>query len=181
MFKFFIDGLEGARSLLDETNILTKAVSVVSPRLADWHSRGEHHLIVRMEDVGTPGPNAPSESDVESILAFTASLKDTDTILVNCHLGQSRSTAAMIGILLQHEKTIDEAYSAVEEHRPCLMPNMLICTHLDAILGLSGALVERNTEFIRGSLATTRLLKGQMEAKSKPSVDAMKGFLDLFK
>ena len=48
-----------------------------------------------------PGLVLPAMSDVETILAFARDAGDVRHLLIHCHLGVSRSTAAMLMILAQ--------------------------------------------------------------------------------
>jgi predicted protein tyrosine phosphatase len=180
MFKFFVEGLSGARQLLN-SEWPTKALSLVSPRLPDWPSWGDHHKIIRLDDVGSPSlsEHYPRVEHIEEAFAFTADLTDSDRLLVNCHLGQSRSTAMMIGILIQHGMDVETAFKTVAEHRPILLPNIMICGHIDTILGLDNALHAMATEHLRDDLAATRIMASTTDHKSKQSIDGMKAILAL--
>jgi predicted protein tyrosine phosphatase len=61
---------------------------------------------------------------------------------VHCHQGISRSTAASIGVLLQHGMTAQNAYNHVAKLRDILLPNGLIIRMLDEKFGLNGELVD---------------------------------------
>lgn len=177
MFKFKVEGLSGAAALLDNAEWPTKAVSLVSPKLNDWKSRGDHHLIVKMDDVGSPelSEAAPTIDHVLTVLTFTSDLTDDDRVLVNCHVGQSRSTAMMIGILVQHGMDPEEAYEAVKEQRPFLLPNLLICQHLDTCLGLPGTLEAISRRHFSPEYLAAR--RDEMLGKGLGQADFMKDIL----
>ncbi len=123
----------------------------------------------------------PTLEMVCQILDFTADLTDEDRVLVNCHLGQTRSSAIMIGILMQHGMEARDAFAAVLEARPAMMPNVLFCEHIDTYFALNGELRELATKHMRDELAATRIMAAQPSAQSESSVNQMQSFLDLFK
>ena len=179
-FRFFVEGLSGARQLLD-TGWPTKALSLVSPALRNWDSWGDHHRIIRMDDVGGAELSEfhPRVEHIEAALDFTRDLTETDRLLVNCHLGQSRSTAMMIGVLIQHGMGVEAAFKTVAEHRPILLPNIMICGHIDTILALDNELIEMATKHLHDDLAATRIMASTSNHKSKESIDGMKSILAL--
>jgi predicted protein tyrosine phosphatase len=174
MFEFRIGGLDEAHSQFMAA-WPTRIVSLVSPNVAMTLPRhGNHHLIVAVEDFATPGLMAPQLRDINDILAFTADLTDADRLFVHCHLGQSRSTAAMIGILMQHGLSDEAAFDSVLAARPIAHPNMLICQHLDSIF-LSD-LQKINSQHLLRSLART----SNVAKPSTEDVDAMQNIINLF-
>jgi predicted protein tyrosine phosphatase len=96
-----------------------------------------------------PGWTAPERWDVELLLAFGrdvigAAGADTGAhLLVHCHAGVSRSTAAAILILAQRhaDRPADEAVAEVARLRPRAWPNLRILELGDAALGRGGEIV----------------------------------------
>lgn len=158
MFKFRIEGAYDAGKLLD-ANWPTKAVTVIQ-RGALWEPRGPHHIVAIMSDVGSPdmSPDAPRRETIEAILEHTADLTDDDRLLVNCWLGQSRSAATMLGILIQHGFSAEDALTMVVEERPVAMPNVLITKHIDDIFGLNGELSNLVAAHIRSELVKAKIV-----------------------
>ena len=116
---------------------------------------------LRFHDVIEPGPGLilPEISDVETILAWgrvayaQGIVKGGDEpaepeaevdghMLVHCHMGISRSTAAMAMLLAQAHP--DESETAITERvraiRPIAWPNLRMIGFADDILGRSGRL-----------------------------------------
>jgi predicted protein tyrosine phosphatase len=96
-----------------------------------------------------PGWTAPERWDVELLLAFGRDVAGADGadagvhLLVHCHAGVSRSTAAAILILaqLRTDRPADEAVAEVARLRPRAWPNLRILELGDAALGRGGAIV----------------------------------------
>lgn len=109
----------------------------------DTHRR----LKLRFHDVIEPHPDwiAPQPWDVELLLAFGRDLREAPGthLLVHCHAGVSRSTAAATLILaqLRPDRPADEALLAVARLRPRAWPNLRILELGDALLGRNGEIV----------------------------------------
>jgi predicted protein tyrosine phosphatase len=111
---------------------------------------GEHEkLELRFDDIieETPGKVLPDSGHVERILAFgrnlTAEPPPSAHLLVHCHAGISRSTAAMALILAQalpHEPAA-AILELVHGIREKAWPNLRIIELGDAMLGRGGKLV----------------------------------------
>jgi predicted protein tyrosine phosphatase len=103
-----------------------------------------HHLQIRVDDVPSemPGYVHPQMSHLQTVLAFTADLVETDRVLIHCFAGISRSTAIAIAILIQHGMRYDEAFIHVHSIRPILMPNQAFIRLTDEHFKLGGKLVE---------------------------------------
>lgn len=128
---------------------VTHVLSILDP---DWpdpeaflafapHAR----KVLRFHDVIEPAPTLvlPQISDAEAILAFGRDAgDDLRHLLIHCHAGISRSTAAMLMILAQAHP--DESEDAVAERllhiRPQAWPNSRLVTFADALLGRQGRL-----------------------------------------
>ena len=142
MFDFKIVGMGEATTLLNE-KWPTKTVSVIQES-ASFESTGPSHLVIHMSDVdsSTKSLNAPSPSHLKTVLDHTVDLKDGDRLLVNCFAGQSRSTAAAIGILIQHGCDSQTAFDLVLENRGISFPNTLLIKHIDDHFNLGGQLIQ---------------------------------------
>ena len=99
---------------------------------------------LRFHDAIEPGPGVvlPQKSDVDAILAFGRDAGDVRHLLIHCHAGISRSTAAMLMILAQAhphepEDAIVERLLAI---RPQAWPNSRMIAFADELLGCDGRL-----------------------------------------
>ena len=103
---------------------------------------------LRFHDVVEPaeGMVVPSRGDVEAILAFGAALDDGTPaeghLLVHCHMGISRSTAAMVILLAQAHPGMAETalVDKVAAVRPQTWPNLTMIEIGDDLLGRAGRL-----------------------------------------
>jgi predicted protein tyrosine phosphatase len=106
-----------------------------------------HRLTLRFHDVILPHPDyvRPERADMEQVLAFGATLPAGDPahLLVHCHMGISRSTAAATALLLQAHPDLDEdeALAHIHSIRDKAWPNSLMMRHFDALLGREGRLM----------------------------------------
>lgn len=177
MFTFRIEGAYDATKLL-VGGWPTKAVTVIQ-RGADWQSRGDFHLVVPMSDVSDPtmSPDAPTVAHLKTILDHTADLTDDDRLMVNCWVGQSRSAATTLAILMQHGLNAEDAFEAMLKQRPIAIPNVLICKHIDTFFGLPGTMEGLATEHLRRELANIIAPKDQ--AVSVKEIDDMKNWMKL--
>jgi predicted protein tyrosine phosphatase len=112
---------------------------------------GEHErLELRFDDIieETPGKILPSPEHVAAILAFgrslTAERDPPATLIVHCHAGISRSTAAMALILAQAlpETPAASILATVLGIREKAWPNLRIVELGDAMLGRGGTLIQ---------------------------------------
>jgi len=118
----------------------------------------QQRLTLRFHDVILPHPDyvRPRREDMEKVLAFGRTLPGGDPahLLVHCHMGISRSTAAMAALLLQAHPDQDE--DAVLEHirriRPRAWPNSVMIRDADQLLGRRGRLVAALARFYRRQL-----------------------------
>jgi predicted protein tyrosine phosphatase len=104
----------------------------------------------------TPGSLAPSEADVRAILEFGAELErrsDTAHVLVHCHAGVSRSSAAAALLMAQHNPGREEdAFMTLLELRPQAWPNSRVVEIADVLLERQGALGAALTAYRRALL-----------------------------
>jgi predicted protein tyrosine phosphatase len=130
---------------------VTHVLSILDP---DWPDPPDfagfaphRRLALRFHDIiePTPGRYAPSRADVERLLAFGRELGDPagSHLLVHCHAGVSRSTAAAALILAQAYpgRPAGEALDRVARMRPRAWPNLRILELGDALLGRDGEIV----------------------------------------
>lgn len=122
----------------------THVISMVDPSV-EIPFTCKNHLILHLHDVESQLRAEwvlGSEQHIDAILEFTKDLTSHHRLLVHCHQGISRSTAASIGIMLQHGMDAESAYRYVESVRDILLPNGLIIRMLDDRFNLDGALVD---------------------------------------
>lgn len=122
------------------------------PELTGFQGYATHRrTTLRFHDVIDPAPGmtAPTKDHVAEILHFGGELaaeaasEATRHLLVHCHAGISRSTAAMISLLAQADPREDEdrLFERVRQIRPQAWPNSLMIGYADDILGRDGRLV----------------------------------------
>ena len=117
----------------------------------DPHRRLElrFHDVIETE----PGCVAPESPDVEQLLSFGRDLTEGKGthLLVHCHAGVSRSTAAATLIVAQArpDRPAEEALQTVLSRRPRAWPNL-------RILELGDALLERRGEIVGAARAHYR-------------------------
>src|SRR5580700_7079637 len=122
---------------------VTHVLSILGPNSPDppeFAAFAPHRrLILRFHDVieSQPDQIAPTREDVERLLVFGREVSETTEahLLVHCHAGVSRSTAAAALILMQAnpEWPASAALDAVAAIRPLAWPNLLILEIGDAI------------------------------------------------
>jgi predicted protein tyrosine phosphatase len=100
---------------------------------------------IRFHDAIEPSPGVvlPHKVDVEAILAFGRDAGDVSHLLIHCHAGISRSTAAMLMILAQAhpEESEDAAVARLVAIRPQAWPNSRMIGFADELLGRDGRLL----------------------------------------
>ncbi len=177
MFEYKVLGLDEANHSVEQ-GWPTCVISVLS---SDYTMSKMHknHLFVDMDDVATAGSGKyPTRSHIDAILAHSAGLTSDDRLLVHCMVGQSRSTATLIMILIQHGMSAQDAFDAVKSIRPILMPNALIIELADSALGLNGSLITVVTNYVENELSRQREFLSRIITQSD-KLD-MKKFMDLF-
>ncbi len=130
---------------LDEARRLAHqygAVITAGPK-ADAADFGHPMQRVRTFLDTTSGPMSPTVSAVRSLVEFGAGR--TDSLLIHCHRGESRSPAIAIGIAVATGMSVDDACQAVQHWVPDgrkVRPNSLIVQHLEQVLGVVGLVAE---------------------------------------
>ena len=103
---------------------------------------------------------APTPSHVETILAYGRNIPTDAIVIVHCHAGQCRSTAAALAILVQSLGTdrVDEAVALLVANRPEAVPNRLMAFYADRLLGTGSKLLDaskalRDARYMPGGTA----------------------------
>ncbi|CAH2603349.1 Protein-tyrosine-phosphatase [Rhodovastum atsumiense] len=154
---------------------VSHVLSILDP---DWPvpeafgSFGEHRkLELRFHDVIEPdiaGTIAPEPAQVAALLGFGQDLisdpQPEAHLLVHCHAGVSRSTAAMALLLAQALPEIapGRILQEVLRIRPQAWPNLRIIDFGDALLGRDGALIAATRDAYRCQLAGRPSLAEEM-------------------
>lgn len=130
---------------------VTHVVSILDPdypeppALSSFPKGGR--VLFRFDDIirGEPGAAAPARDDIDRILDCGRWLRRENAthVLIHCHAGISRSTAAA-AIMLAHENPgrEQEAFDLIDQVRPRSWPNSLMVRLADEALGREGALVD---------------------------------------
>ncbi|WP_089174055.1 protein-tyrosine-phosphatase [Bosea sp. AS-1] len=135
---------------------VTHVLSVLDPDRAEieaFDAYGEHHRVtLRFHDIIEPRPGQimPAPEHVGAILNFGEGLRETAAarlkghLLVHCHMGISRSTAAMLTLMAQADpdEGEDGLFARLREVRPQAWPNSVMVGFADAQLGRGGRLTE---------------------------------------
>ncbi len=130
---------------------VTHVLSILDPEWPDPPAFAEfsphRRLSLRFHDIIEPAPDrlAPSRDDVARLLAFGRELEQPigNHLLVHCHAGISRSTAAASLILAQAhpDRPAHEVLDSVAQLRPRAWPNLRILEFGDALLDRDGEIV----------------------------------------
>lgn len=134
----------------------THVLSLIDPDWPDipaFHGFDPHdRIILRFHDVidPLPGKTPPSIELVREVLDFGKDLTDTIAkgrsvrLLVHCHMGVSRSSAAMLSFLAQtyRGESVDFLYERLRQIRKQAWPNSVMVGHIDDHLDYGGKLVD---------------------------------------
>ncbi len=133
---------------------VTDVLSLLDPGVPEpsaFDAYNEHHRVtLRFHDILEPqlGMIPPEPRDVEAILKFGKELEGQEAysgerhLLIHCHMGISRSTAAMAMLLAQAHPEQDEEAIAdrLTAIRPKAWPNSRMIAFADEILARGGRL-----------------------------------------
>ena len=133
---------------------VTHVLSILDPDWPDpeaFRRYDPHHrTVLRFHDAieAAPGVILPGRSDVEAILALSrplpggADVEGAGHLLVHCHMGISRSTAAMTALLAQADpgRSEDAIFDRLLEIRPQAWPNSRMVAFADDLLSRKGRL-----------------------------------------
>jgi predicted protein tyrosine phosphatase len=152
---------------------ITHALSLVDPDLpeiADFEQYGNvHRTVLRLHDIIDPMPGMimPEPAHVRSILDFGSAIDPAvpNRLLVHCHMGVSRSTAAMTAIMAQAQAGEDEdqLFFTLRQIRPQAWPNSVMIQFADDLLGRDGRLVRALRRHYGVQIRTNPALAGWME------------------
>ncbi|HEX8366394.1 MAG TPA: hypothetical protein VF603_14025 [Allosphingosinicella sp.] len=130
---------------------VTHLLSILDPEASEpplfGYDPPRHRLTLRFHDVILDHPDyiRPQRADMQEVLDFGRTLPDGDPahLLVHCHMGISRSTAAATALLLQAHPDLDEdeALAHIHSIRSKSWPNSLMMRHFDQLLGREGRLI----------------------------------------
>lgn len=144
---------------------VTHVLSIIDPGWAEPEVFGRYdphrRTTFRFHDAIEPEPHLvlPQREDVEAILDFGRDLDDAaggeGHLLVHCHMGISRSSAAMTMLLAQAHPEEDENDIAdrIRAIRPIAWPNLRMLTFADELLERDGRLVAAAGRLYAKSLA----------------------------
>ena len=152
-FKMTICGIEELAEYSDvRVSHVLSILDPAAPEPAAFERYGEHaRLELRFHDIieeRVPGYESPQPHHIDALLAFGreigagGSRRDLH-ILVHCHMGISRSTAASALLLTQAEPEwpADRVVAEVARIRPKAWPNLRMIEIGDRMLGRDGELV----------------------------------------
>jgi len=135
---------------------VTHVLSILDPDHPDPEAFGaydpHHRTILRFHDIINPieGMILPAPEHVEAVLRFGDEVAQDrgegaeGHLLVHCHMGVSRSTAAMLTLMAQThpEESDDRLFERLVEIRPQAWPNSLMIEFADGLLSRNGRLVD---------------------------------------
>ena len=125
---------------------ITDILTILDPDMPDpasfaaWPAHRRTILRFHDEIADRPGVVLPEQKDIDAILAYGRALEahpGEKHLLVHCHMGMSRSTAAMATLLAQAEPTTDSEaiLERVLSIRQRTWPNSLMIRMVDDTLG----------------------------------------------
>jgi predicted protein tyrosine phosphatase len=141
---------------------ITHILSIHDPDLADPPEFAgfppHRRLSLRFHDIIEEQAKlvAPTRADVARLLEFGGEIGDAPRahLLIHCHAGVSRSTAAAALILAQAApaRSAREVFAAIVRKRPRAWPNLRMLEFGDEILGRRGEIVAAVPEIYRNLL-----------------------------
>jgi len=135
---------------------VSHVLSIIDPDCPDpeaFSAYDPHHrTLLRFHDIidPLPGQVMPKREHVEAVLAFGEDLarsrdgRAEGHLLVHCHMGISRSTAAMTMLMAQTQpdESEDALFLRLAEIRPQAWPNSVMIAFADEMLGRGGRLTD---------------------------------------
>ena len=135
---------------------VTHVLSILDPDHPDPDAFGaydpHHRTVLRFHDAIQPAPGVvlPEPEHLEAILRFGDDLarsrleRANGHLLVHCHMGVSRSTAAMLTLMAQVHpgEAEDRLLEHLAEIRPQAWPNSRMVGFADELLSRDGRLTE---------------------------------------
>ena len=113
---------------------------------------------LRFDDVMSRslGAQAPEDEHIQELLTFGRTMEaagDATHLLIHCHAGVSRSTAAAAILMAQHNPGREaDAFMALLDLRAQAWPNTRMVQIADRLMGRNGALVEGLVAYRRALL-----------------------------
>lgn len=145
----------GIQELPDQrTRKVTHVLSLVDPDLPEldaFQTFEQHHRVtLRFHDIINAADNhtMPTPDHVNAILQFGSEFRAAPNpqapshLLVHCHMGVSRSTAAMVSLMAQAnpDETAESLFTRLVAIRPQAWPNSQMIGFADEQLGRRGEL-----------------------------------------
>ncbi len=145
----------GIQELPDQrTRKVTHVLSLVDPDLPEldaFQTFEQHHRVtLRFHDIINVADNhtMPTPDHVNAILQFGSEFQAAQSpqapshLLVHCHMGVSRSTAAMVSLMAQAnpDETAESLFTRLVAIRPQAWPNSQMIGFADEQLGRRGEL-----------------------------------------
>jgi predicted protein tyrosine phosphatase len=138
----------GARSLVTLLNVETL---VARPAEID----AERHLHIRVGDITEPldGHILPAEEHVQQLIQFAKEWDRNEPLVIHCHAGVSRSTAAafIIACALAPARSESDIADAIRRASQTATPNRRIVAIADAMLQRDGRMIAAIERIGRGS------------------------------
>lgn len=157
---------------------VTHVLSILDPDWPDPPAFGvfppHRRLALRFHDVIEPldRHRPPRREDVEQLLAFGREIGDerVSHLLVHCHAGVSRSTAATALVLAQADPALPATavFETVARIRPRAWPNL-------RILEFGDALLRRNGEIVGAAASVYRRLLDRDPTLAQIMIDSGRG------
>ncbi len=160
-----ICGLDEIDHTFDER--VTHVLSILDPGTPEPAKfaalQADHLLRLRFHDIietNIPAMDAPASEHVEAILAFGAdATRAHHRILIHCHMGISRSTAAAIMLFADRHGDPEAAVAHITELRPIAWPNLRMIELADTARKFDGRLVHA----VRRHYARALLIKPELK------------------
>jgi predicted protein tyrosine phosphatase len=134
-------------TLLKDVNLVSRPQCIAADR----------HLIIGVDDISTPldGYIAPAEEHVSDLLNFVRLWRREAPLVVHCYAGISRSTAGAFITACALNPQRDESVIAktIRQASPTAMPNALLVSIADRMLGRAGRMVAAVQAIGRGLAA----------------------------
>lgn len=156
----------GLGELLDHRQAgVTHVLSILDPGYPEPEAFTDydphHRLTMRFHDIIGPwsGYEVPEPHHVEALIAFGEELDTAGEavrhLLVHCHAGISRSTAALATLMTRKTPIGAEAavFAQIRRIRPQAWPNSRMIGFADALLGRGGRLVQALQDHYRQQAA----------------------------
>jgi predicted protein tyrosine phosphatase len=121
------------------------------------------HLRLVLNDIITPiaGMISPSAEHVRDLIAFAHEWDQLAPLLINCHAGRRRSTAAafIISCALNPEASEEEIAASLRQASANAEPNRLLVRYADEMLGRNGRMTAAIDKIGKGDPAHNTLFR----------------------